>query len=498
LIATTKQRAADWVNRKDESTDLLGRDMAEVDFPTADWDAEKTNIGALGGCLTPGRRRNSRSGWRSILLGVCLVVTHLQQAPSAPFEIYGLQYRNPSLVFSFQTETNNNYSVQFSTSSVQPTWTLVSSVLGTGSPATITNVIETTSQGFFRIQNASASSVTVSANEVKTVAKGIYDQIAAGIPFAGSNIALIFGIFQVPTIASTNGAEFQEQLDSRLPFLMDFQADGIAAKLNEEFFVTLDSLLNVMAAKGITASDPPGPLTRDYLAAKLAPLLVKTNYSPAEVLPALVLALGSERASRSGLPGADLVWGDGLLDSLQFGLLVQSLTYQPGSALPPSHPVTRSGAAADPRTTVRTPLGVVPVPKWVGNVVHVGEEIGHSLSEELLTAMASHFLRFPLGYVDTPKAILCASLLLYSYSITVQADPNEILSSCPLPDRTSLTATVLYDFTGQSTAAQIGVFLSTCDLPEWGYQLGKEVEWRLTDQLPEHGKLEDRSYGDRR
>jgi hypothetical protein len=158
-------------------------------------------------------------------------------------------------------------------------------------------------------------------SDVKAIARQVYSQVQAGqdlTPLLGS----VFEGLGIPVLrASTDGKSGMAMLKAGKPAVFDVQLQLLQRGYQNAMAVTLDSFLADLTAHGVAAANPPGPLTSAYLKTAMTGLVGKTSYSPQETLPALVIALGQERAKRLGVTAIDPVWGDGWLDPLQDALL---------------------------------------------------------------------------------------------------------------------------------------------------------------------------------
>jgi len=384
--------------------------------------------------------------------------------------------RNQQFSFVFNAQSNTTYTVEYATSLAPPNWTAASSFVGSNSPVTFTDPNGIGQARFYRVVSGS---LTIPASDVQLVARGIYDQIQRGPAFDPADVSLLFSVFGIPTVGSTNDAAFDAAVSSQQPFMIDFQAQAIANKLSQGVYVSLDSFIAEMAAKGVT--DLAGqPLTRAYLTSQLAPLVTQDPYQPGELLPALVLALGLERETRFPVSNPDPVWGDGLLDPIQFNLLLYS--FMEASLPHPRDLITGQRPSGAPR-----PMGGVP---WVPTL---GPWAAGQIPGFIISYIGT-LVGFPLGPLSSVQAVIGASVVIYSYDVQVTANPNQVwqlTNPQSNPYQSQITATVNFNFRQDvdSLPKQIGLWLSSCDLPMNGPQDNVPVEWDLTDELPRHGTL---------
>ncbi len=435
-----------------------------------------------------GRAGFSPARWLWFLLAALALGGWVKSAWGVDMQIGGLSVQNQKFSFKFMTQAGTNYTVEYANSLSAAPWTSLASVTGTGDFVPFTDPTALLLQRYYRVRTSATSSNMVAASTLQGMAKAIYDQVQAGIPFDGGDIGLIFSLFGVAVISPTNEVAFQQKITANLPFLLDFQADTIARKLNEQYLITLDSFIASLATQGATAKAPAGPLTRSYLTANLAPLMTQTNYSPAEVLPALVLALSRERNAHYPVANPDPVWGDGLLDSVQFHLLFTSITYSanPSPTLMNASPDTVSLPPKTRQTGAR--LQGAFSRDWTPTLAGQGRNF--------ITGQIGNLIQFPLGAGPSAQAVLCSSILIYSYEFTIQATPVSIAQRTEdrsVPYQSTIKAILKFNFPQDvnSFPKQVALFAAGCNLPANGTQAGKEVDWTLTDELPGHGSLTD-------
>jgi len=382
--------------------------------------------------------------------------------------------QNQRFSFVFNAQTNITYSVQYATTLAPPNWATTLSVVGSNGAVAFLDPDGIGQARFYRVVQ---QGLTIPASDVRAVASGLYDQIQQPQPLDPAEVSLFFSVFGIATLESTNDTAYQAAVAAQAPFMFDFQVQAIANKLVQSWFVSWDSFIAQMADLG--AADRSGqPLSRSYLTAQLAPLLTKDPYQYSELLPALVLALGQERASRCPGGDADPVLGDDLMDPIQFnlmayGCMMASLGPGPGLRPQPSTPITHR-----PKDN--------PIPTLTG--------WAPGLARGAATAWLGEQIGFPLGYKASPQAVVCASIVLYSYDVQVTPDPDHIYQKSDPPNnpyQSQITATVNFNFRQDidSLPKQIALWAAGCDFPQPGAQNNVQVEWEITDELPQHGML---------
>jgi len=387
--------------------------------------------------------------------------------------------QNQSFSFVFNAQSNVTYSIQYSTTLAPPDWTTALSVSGSNGPVAFTDTNGLGPARFYRVVEG-GSGLGIPAADVQSVASGIYDQIQQQPNIDPSELSLLFSVFDIATVESTNDTAFAAAVAAQRPFMLDFQVQILTSKLSQGWYVSWDSFVAQMADLG--AVDKTGQaLTLAYLSAQLAPLLTNDTYQYSELLPALVLALGQERASRSG-GATDPVLGDDLMDPIQFHLMLYACvaaSVKPGPGLAPRRSATH----------ICHPLGN-PIPTltgWAGKFgpgLGIGAALGY-LGEQI---------GFPIGASASYQAVVCASILLYSYNVQATAEPNAVWqqSNPPAgPYQSQITATVDFSFQQNvdSLPSQIALWAAGCDFPQNGPQNNMSIEWELTDELPQHGSL---------
>lgn len=335
--------------------------------------------------------------------------------------------------------------------------------------------------------------------QLKAVAAAVYGDLADGQDAAGNDVSSLFGVFGIATVPASDGAAFDAAVASGDPFLLDFEADAIARSLNEGLLVSVSSFLSSLADKGVTDANGAA-LDEAALDAKLKPLLDLDSYDATQLLPALVLWLGKERAEQESLSDPDPVWGDGMLDPLQFNLLLMGINLaSQETGTDALQPATLHSASLHP-TTLQPPLIQ---PQGLSSLLPTLSKFAPKAKTFTIRSLvagwiASH-IHFPLGPIGSTQAAICTSILLYSYKVDVNVDPDEVYArEYDHPARayqSHITATLSFDFHQDvdSFPKQVSLWLAGCDLPPTGISSGKTVTWALHDQLPDLGKLEDQT-----
>jgi hypothetical protein len=250
------------------------------------------------------------------------------------------------------------------------------------------------------------------------------------------------------------------------PAIFDVQLELIAQGYANGAAINVDSFLADLSAHGVQAPSPSGPLTSSYLAAAMIGLPGKTSYSPSETLPALIIALGQERAARLGLKTPDPVWADGWLDPLQYALLAYGVGVRGLQAVADVKPGSPT-LLADLRLPVKAGLGQA-APGFFDNLLN------------------------DLNALNLPDYLIC-TLYATSHTQFVMSGPQAVYHkqtdvTSPPPYQATLTGSLLSVAPGP---AQRGLLsLAGCSVPPNSGPLpGKTIAWTLDDAAQQHGRL---------
>lgn len=431
------------------------------------------------------------AGWFWLLLGASTLWAD-------PPVLQSARVQNQRFSFVFKAQTNLTYSVQYATTLTPPNWSTALSVAGSNAPVTFADTNGMGQTRFYRVTQESSGgggggdgAGTVPASEVRSLASDLYDQIQQQQQlqqtFDPAEASLFFSAFGIPTVASTNDSEFEASVTAQHPFMMDYQARAVANGVGKNWYVTWDSFLAQMAEFGVAGSSDQ-PLSRAYLTTRLLPLLTKDKYQYSEVLPAMVMALGRERALRFG-GTTDPVLGDDLLDPFQFSLMAYAWAAaeaRPGLSVVSKHPLRT--AFAHPREN--------PIPTLTALASWALRTFGpDAAKDEGLKWLSEQVdITIPIGKIEACKAVVCASIVLYSYEVQVTCDPEQIWQKSDPPSdpyESKITATVNFNFRQdlQSLPSSIATWAAGCDIPPNGPQDNVDLGWEVTGELPQHGKL---------
>lgn len=334
---------------------------------------------------------------------------------------------------------------------------------------------------------------TTPAAAIRASAAFIYDSVQAGRDVA-PYLPLIFERLGIQVLAATSdGERLQSALNDGQPVVLDVQLRALARAFRNEMLIPRASFLEGFKDKGATLQGG-GALTEASLSIAMEPLATRQLYSADEILAAFVLALGVERASRSGDAIIDPVWGDEWLDPLQFTLLDYALHYSRGSDSSCDTCHRRPVASPDLRrlqveqaSAAMRPMPHAMNPNPSPNPIKPGLEWGRGK----VTGWIGGKLEMPLDQQAAAKASLCVSVVLYGFKAEVKASPAELNRKPASPNVSGVSVQLTfeddYPFIIKSIMKDFG-----CPLPEKGSAAGagKPLRWTVTGELPMHGALD--------
>jgi hypothetical protein len=314
-----------------------------------------------------------------------------------------------------------------------------------------------------------------SAAAVREVAAAIYDEVDAGdVERVADYMEAAMLAMGVP--AETEPAALDARVAAHLPAFMKPQTHDLAVAYANENYVELDNLIAALAERGLHTSSGV-PLDRAFFDARFGALVGRPAFATDEALPALVLALGAERATRYAAIGpVDPIWGDGLLDPLQTTLVLYAIGAEVSGVDAPAPPSARlrDGIAAIFDFTLDRLQGRAET--------RVMDEI-----------------QWPLGADDLAQASPCVSLALYGHKLTMANTPDHIYHQqvdVPMPPAFMTTITMSLEFLddywnnyiqtkGWVYNALVGA--AGCMLPRQGPARGKPLVWWTGPGLEGHG-----------
>lgn len=331
-----------------------------------------------------------------------------------------------------------------------------------------------------------------SAQALQNVSKSIYDALA-NEQSLNPYVDGVMTAFEVPPLGEADIALVEERYSEGLPLLFLPQVAEMADAYNDGGYVSLEAFIAAANNQGAKQQGTNEPLTREYLTQKFGEYAGKAQYEAGQVLPAFVLALGQERATRFPPENADPLWGDGLLDPLQLTLLLYSVSYSGAGRLSAQPSLTAAIAYQDVEVSfVRDPVQAPPM-AGVAQKDPIKDWIKDQIADEV-TGEVQDFIEVPLDKAEAAQASVCASLLLYGHKLKVTNTPDIIYhkdGEKPWTTRVDVTLTFQDDYWGNYLQIDRWVLenLAGCDLPHRGPVAGKPLEWSVTDKLSEHGNF---------
>lgn len=343
-----------------------------------------------------------------------------------------------------------------------------------------------------------ASSVTFATLE--SVAKLLYDDIAtiegepdgdeaAHIDHLPSHIAGALEGLGFPFLDEDelDDDEFEKRAEELLadgvPFATTTSVYQLARAYDAGMLVDSEGYFEGLEDHGVTSllGDLVG--VGDFVSSQVYSAGLSAAYEPdvpvepTNITAVFLWVLGQERARRFG--GEDPMWGDGLLDPLQFTLLNYTIF---------------SKAAADQRTREASfGPGFKPASpgKFIkGKAKDFIKDQFKDQAKDAATDVLQDILGVPLDPLEGAQVSVCASLLLYGHKVYLENDPRDIWrkrSGTPNSTTVSLLLNFEDDYSN-NTKGQVAAFLSDCDLPPKGFVPGKPVEeWSVAGGIVEHG-----------
>jgi hypothetical protein len=322
-------------------------------------------------------------------------------------------------------------------------------------------------------------------DDVRAAAAVIYDALASGDDVTGV-VVEVFEAVGVPVFAL---ASDQDQIlaQQRLgdPYALDIQASAIAHGMKAGNCVTVDSFFTAFNEAGAHAQTPPGPFTRAYLTEQLAPLIERPRIAHDELIPALVVALGRERARRNRSGITDRVWGDDDLDPLQFTLIAYAVGFsggRPARRLPASAEVA---AAKMRRRRSAGPQETIPA----GGITGLLGKSPAQRFRDFSASMIGRRVEFTREAAESFAAANCSSMTLGNYRYAISMSPNDgkVNRRWPenpgVPYRLEATLSIRFDFTVPPGSSREAVLQAVgCrEFPDSGPVALRSVRWTPSD-----------------
>jgi len=263
---------------------------------------------------------------------------------------------------------------------------------------------------------------------------------------------------------------------SGIPYFLDFQADLIASGYYEGTLITIESFFDTILNFGMTHSENIGPISYAKVTSYLDDTLSnRDELLPTEVLPALVMALGQERARRYNTRNSrnySSVWGDDDLDFLQFTLLNYAFFYA-------AEETVSSGADFEEQKDI-VALSVLSYYKEIKGF------IGKINKKAKLVMTVDELLH-------------TLPIIIRGYNLSIDNKFNLINQKgedVPTPYETPVTVSVTFEkdpIQGpiENAIQKIKEFFGGVEFPDVGPQSGMQVLLELDSNLAERGQLRD-------
>ena len=370
---------------------------------------------------------------------------------------------------------------------------LVSLGCGLVTPVPVTQVTPVPSTQVFLTSeppiNMPEPAIQNSSQALDNVARMIYDALAEGQNL-NSYIDGVITAFGVPPLGENDLDLVKERYEQGLPLMFLRQVPQMADAFHNGIYVSLDSFIAAANEQGATQQGSNEPLTREYLTQKFGIYTGKSQYEPGQVLPAFVLALAKERAAHFPPNDPDPLWGDGLLDPLQFTLLLYSVSYSGVGHISSEVPVTAS---------IIPPVKEISFTKGLDRVGH-GDPVKKWIVEQIRDGVkgeVQEIVEVPLDPMEASQVSVCASLLLYGHKLEVTTTPNQIYhkdGEKPWVTQVNVTLTFQDDYYSDKKASLLERWiiedLADCKLPRPGPAAGKSLAFSVTGELIEHGEFD--------
>ncbi len=329
--------------------------------------------------------------------------------------------------------------------------------------------------------------------EVSSVAELIYDDVEAGEDVS-PHIEAVLEAFGVPTLEADDVDGALERIDAGLPFVTTRVVEQMAAAYAQLRLVDVEGFAEGLVEQGVELDFPydlgGAELNAELLGSILYSSVIGGEADPelpldeGTVLPSLVRQLGQERARRKDLQ-EDFLWGDGLLDPLQFTLLAFTIFAESDEAerslsgspkLPSKFQFLQSNPGAD----------------------FIKDQIKSQLKDKVegeLTSALQGLTQVPLDKKDAAKVSVCGSLILYGHKVAITNTPDLLWHAPKKPNVTTIEMTLTfeddyYDNWARAVLGSAVTDLTGCAFPRKGPIEGKPIEWSVSSGLEGHGSFD--------
>ena len=328
--------------------------------------------------------------------------------------------------------------------------------------------------------------------QVSDVAKLIYDAVQAGEDVT-PHIEGVFAAFNVPVLQVDDVPGALERIDAGLPFVTTLMVQRMAEAYRETRLTDAKGFAEGLVEQGVGVAYPfnlsGDELTSDLLGAMMYSYTVSGEYEPevpmeeGTVLPALVRALGQERAKRASDQFVDPVWGDGRLDPLQFTLLSFTIFAKPVA------PASYGSSAGLTRTSH---FQTNPAADFIKDKIK--DQIKDKVEDEITSAVQG-VVEVPLDKKDAAKLSVCGSLILYGHKLAMKNTPDLLWHAPKAPNVTQVELTLTfeddyYDNWARAVLGSAVTDLTGCAFPRKGPIEGKSIKWDVSSGLEGHGSYD--------
>ena len=340
-----------------------------------------------------------------------------------------------------------------------------------------------------------------SSQALDNVAGMIYDAAATGQNL-NSYIIGVMTAFDVPPLGENDLDLAKERYSQGLPLMFLPQVPIMADAFLNGSYVSLDSFIAAVNEKGATQQRGNEPLTREYLTQRFGNYTGKSQYEPGQVLPAFVLALARVRADRFPSNDPDPLWGDGLLDPLQFTLLLYGVSYSGSNRTSSQAPVM---AVAIPQNLEMSFAKGVYRGALAGDLARSAMSGGKDLIVDFIKDQVEgeiigevqEMVELPLDQQEAAKISVCASLLLFGHKMEVTNTPNLIYhkdGEKPWATQVNVTLTFQDDYYKSTEVSMLARWMiedfTDCKLPPPGPVTGKPLWFSVSAGLIGHGDFD--------
>jgi hypothetical protein len=336
--------------------------------------------------------------------------------------------------------------------------------------------------------------------DVLSVATMIYDAVEAGEDVS-PHIEAVLEAFGIPVLADDDFTGAKAQLEAGVPFLTASAVTHMAEAYARTVLTDVEGFGAGLVEQGVGLGYPYNfggdPLDGDFLGTILYSYTIAGEFEPdvplqkGYVLPALVRALGQERAGRASDDVPEPMWGDERLDPLQFTLLSFTIFAKPAAPAMGTRSLQIASSPLLPR-----PARTIKVRNEAADFLK--GLIKDKLKDEVegaATSVVQGALEVPLDKKDAAQVSVCGSLILYGHKVAMTNTPKLVWHAPKTPNFTKVEMTLTFedDYHDKWAPAVLGGLVSDltgCTFPRKGPIEGKPVEWSISSGLEGHGSYD--------